>query len=382
MELQFPCARRGPRERSCQSLGGDCERAAGNGERNRPAMERESLEQSVSAWAKGNAARGGVAQTIIVLARMAVRLSGLIAEGDGAGGLARSTGKPSMTDEQKVLDIIARDWIAAALKDAPVALLLTEEHDAPASINVDAPLVVAADPIDGSSNIEANASIGTIFSILPARCDIEGHPALLQPGRNQLAAGFFVYGPQTTLAVTWGEGTHLYTLSRESGDFVLTRANAKIAPRAREFAINVSNFRHWDTPMRLWLDECLAGREGPREQDYNMRWTASPVAEFFRILMRGGVFLYPGDARAGYRQGRLRLIYEANPFAFIVEQAGGAATDGERRILDLVPKKAHQHIPFVAGARDEVEHIRELYENPFASGAHSPLFTRRGLLRA
>jgi fructose-1,6-bisphosphatase I len=343
---------------------------------------RRTLEQELATWSGSTLARGQVAETVLALAHAAVRLSTLAAEGELAGGLGRATGKSSATDEQKMLDVIASDAIAEALKDSPVSLFLTEELDVPVTLQNGAPLIVAADPIDGSSNIEANASIGTIFSILPAMPGRSGASAFLQPGRNQLAAGFFVYGPQTTLAFTAGDGTQLYTLDRDSGQFVLTNPHAEIPPSAREFAVNASNYRHWDEPMKVWLDECLQGAEGPREQDYNMRWTASPVAEFYRILIRGGVFLYPGDRRRGYTQGRLRLVYEANPFAFVIEQAGGAATDGIVRTLDLEPTGHHQHVPFVAGARDEVSHIARLNQSPLTSGLRSPLFLRRGLMRA
>lgn len=336
----------------------------------------------MGAWSGSTPSRRQVAGTVLALAHAAARLSALIAQGELAGGLSRSTGKTTATDEQKVLDVIASNSMAEALEDSPVSLFLTEELDVPVAIREGGPLIVAADPIDGSSNIEANASIGTIFSILPAIPGRNGPEAFLQPGRNQLAAGFFVYGPQTTLALTAGDGTQLYTLNRDTGQFVLTDGRAEIPPSAKEFAVNASNYRHWDEPMKVWLDECLQGAAGPREQDYNMRWTASPVAEFYRILIRGGVFLYPGDKRRGYTQGRLRLVYEANPFAFVIEQAGGAATDGIVRTLDIEPGGHHQHVPFVAGARDEVAHIARLNQSPLTSGLRSPLFLRRGLMRA
>jgi len=343
---------------------------------------RRSLEQELACWAGAEADRSAVAKTVGGVARAAGRISELLEKGVLAGDLGAPTGHHGLIDAQKQLDVIANDWIIEALRPAPVAWIISEEVADPILLNAAAPLIVAIDPIDGSSNIETNSAIGTIFSVLPSPPSGPGQAGLLIPGRLQLAAGFIVYGPQTTLALTYGDGTQLYTLNRDTSHFVLTDPHADIPPIASEFAVNVSNYRHWDAPAKVWLDDCLSGADGPRGRNFNMRWTASPVAELYRILRRGGVFLYPADQRRGYLNGRLRLIYEANPIALVIEQAGGAATTGRERILDLMPKSLHQHVPIFAGARDEVEHIGRLHAEPFGAGDRSPLFNRRGLFRS
>jgi fructose-1,6-bisphosphatase I len=217
------------------------------------------------------------------------------------------------------------------------------------------------DPLDGSSNIDVNISVGTIFSVLRCPKHADGkycepdEKAFLQPGRNQVAAGFAVYGPTTVFVLTVGDGTHGFTLDRETYGFVLTHPDIKIPADTQEFAINVSNRRRWEPPVRRYIDECLAGTDGPRGKDFNMRWVASMVADVFRVLCRGGIFMYPRDAKN--KEGRLRLMYEANPMSFIVEQAGGAATDGASRILDLQPKGLHQRIAVVLGSKNEVDKV-------------------------
>jgi fructose-1,6-bisphosphatase I len=197
-----------------------------------------------------------------------------------------------------------------------------------------------------------------------------------------LAAGFAVYGPSTTLAITYGEGTQIYTLDPATRQFLQTREDCIIPIVTQEYAINSSNYRHWDDATRTYADDILRGREGPRSKDFNMRWTATPAAEFQRILTRGGIFLYPGDLRPGYELGRLRLVYEANPLAWVVEQAGGAANTGRQRILDIVPHALHQHTPLIAGSRSEVEYLVRLLAEPHAAAERSPLFGRRGLFRS
>ena len=215
------------------------------------------------------------------------------------------------------------------------------------------------DPLDGSSNIDVNVSIGTIFSVLKKTDGGQGvtEQDFLQPGKQQVAAGYCVYGPQTTLVLTVGDGVAMFTLDREQGSFVLTQENVQVPPDTKEFAINMSNMRHWDEPVRRYIDECLEGQDGPRGKDFNMRWIASMVADVHRILTRGGVFMYPWDKREPHKPGKLRLLYEANPMSWLIEQAGGAATNGKERILDLQPSQLHERVSVVLGSKNEVDRV-------------------------
>jgi fructose-1,6-bisphosphatase I len=218
--------------------------------------------------------------------------------------------------------------------------------------------------MDGSSNIDVNVSIGTIFSVLkkPESSDSVTEAAFLQPGHAQVAAGYCVYGPQTTLVLTVGDGVAMFTLDREQGSFVLTQENVRIPEDTREFAINMSNMRHWDTPVSDYIAECLAGSTGPRGKDFNMRWVASMVADVHRILTRGGVFMYPWDKREPDKPGKLRLMYEANPMGWLVEQAGGMATDGKQRILDIQPTQLHQRVSVFLGSKNEVTRVTAMHQ--------------------
>jgi fructose-1,6-bisphosphatase I len=246
-----------------------------------------------------------------------------------------------------------------------------------------AQLAVALDPLDGSANIDTNVPIGTIFSVLPAPGSVNGaaQSVFLQPGSRQLAAGYVIYGPQCALVLTVGKGTHVFTLDRTSGAFRMTRAVVQVPECASEYAINASNYRHWTGAIRGYIDDCVAGKDGERGEDFNMRWLASLVGECHRILNRGGVFLYPQDTRQGYERGRLRLVYEANPIAWLVERAGGLATNGRQRILDLVPRRLHERTPLIFGSREEVEMIARYTAHSYAAGERSPLFSQRGLFR-
>lgn len=264
---------------------------------------------------------------------------------DAAAGAVNADG-----DTQKKLDVIADEIVLDALRGTGAAAYLSEELEEAIPLDPDGGLIIACDPLDGSSNIGVNVSVGTIFSVLPA----DGGD--LQPGHAQLAAGFFVYGPQTTLLLTTGSGTASFRMDDE-GRFVMISENVRIPSEASEFAINASNRRHWPAPITRYVEGCLAGADGPRGHDYNMRWVASLVAETWRIISRGGVFLYPADARKGYAAGRLRLVYEAAPVAMLVEQAGGRATDGARDIMDITPDGLHQRVPLVFGAKNEVEAV-------------------------
>jgi len=218
------------------------------------------------------------------------------------------------------------------------------------------------DPLDGSSNIDVNMSVGSIFSVrrAPRGTDAPTAADFLRPGTDQVCAGYAVYGPASMLVITLGDGTHAFTLDPFLGEWVLTHPRLRIAPDTREFAINTSNRRHWEPAVAQYVDECLAGSTGPRGVDFNMRWIASLVAEAHRILMRGGVFLYPRDARPGYERGRLRLLYEVHPVAMLIEQAGGWASDGHSRVIERTPTVLHERSPFVFGAAREVERVEAL----------------------
>jgi fructose-1,6-bisphosphatase I len=319
------------------------------------------------------------------LAEAAVRLRAAILQHAAAEPLGRSVATCNAAgDVQRELDIEADALFLEAARNAPVALYASEELPEPVVLDPSAPIALAVDPLDGSSNIDVNVAIGSIFSLLPATGAPDGGPAaaFLQPGARQIGAGFFIYGPQLALALSLGSGTHLFMHSPRLGTFVQIRESVAVPAETREFAINASNYRHWDEAVRLYVDDCMEGAEGPRDKDFNMRWIASLVAEAYRVLGRGGVFLYPGDARKGYGSGRLRLVYEANPIALLMEQAGGAATDTVHRILDIVPEGLHQRVPLVFGSAAEVARIARYHSGPSAIGERSPLFGNRGLFRA
>lgn len=268
---------------------------------------------------------------------------------------------------QKKLDVISNEVLIEANEwGGHLAAMASEEMD---SIHVvpnrypQGEYLLLFDPLDGSSNIDVNVSIGTIFSVLRKVGHTRGvaEEDFLQPGKQQAAAGYCVYGPQTVLVLTVGSGVAMFTLDRETGSWVLTQSEVSIPEDTKEFAINMSNMRHWAAPVKRYIDECLAGKEGPRGKDFNMRWVASMVADVHRILTRGGVFLYPWDQREPDKPGKLRLMYEANPMAFIVEQAGGAATNGRQRILDLVPEKLHERVSVVLGSKNEVQRVTDYH---------------------
>jgi fructose-1,6-bisphosphatase I len=341
-----------------------------------------TLKEYLSNWTLDGRTRGQVAETVLALAEASASLSELIGRGALDNKLGRVVARAGEIDEQKEIDVLANNAIAEALKTLPVAALASEESELPVAIQSDAPLLVATDPLDGSSNVDANVSVGTIFSILPRHPSSSGEAAFLRPGSHQLAAGFFVYGPQTVLALTVGHGTQIFTLDKVTRIYHLTTRNVSIPPEADEYAINASNARHWDDPIRIYIHDCENGANGPRGRDFNMRWTGSPVADVYRILTRGGIYLYPGDRRKGFHQGRIRLVYEANPLSWIVEQAGGRASTGRDRVLDVVPTALHQKTPLICGSRDEVDRVMRIYSGQEFKGERSPLFGRRGLFRA
>jgi fructose-1,6-bisphosphatase I len=285
---------------------------------------------------------------------------GALGDGHGSAGTSNVQG-----EVQKKLDVLSNEILLEANEwGGNLAALASEEMDNPRPTPTRYPsgeYLLLFDPLDGSSNIDVNISVGTIFSVLRCPRTDSGdycepdEKAFLQPGRHQVAAGFAVYGPTTVLVITVGDGTHAFTLDRETYTFVLTHPDIRIPEDTQEFAINMSNQRRWEAPVQRYIEECLKGTEGPRGKDFNMRWVASMVADVFRVLSRGGIFMYPRDAKN--RDGRLRLMYEANPMAMIVEQAGGAATEGKTRILELQPTGLHQRVAVVLGSKNEVERV-------------------------
>lgn len=345
-------------------------------------MQPVILKDYLSDWTLGERSRSAVAETVLTTAATSIALSELAGRGALDGKYGRVVGREGQLDEQKEIDVLANGMIVESLRSAPVAAVLSEEAAEPIPLNGEAPLLFATDPLDGSSNFDANVSFGTIFSVLPRHPAATGAAAFLRPGSHQLAAGFFLYGPQTVLALTLGSGTHIFTLDRASREYVLTHQNVTIPAETKEYAINSSNARHWDDSIRIYVHDCENGAKGPRAKEYNMRWTGSPVADMFRILSRGGIYLYPGDNRKDFQQGRIRLIYEANPLSWIIEQAGGHASTGRERVLDVVPITLHQKTPLICGSSDEVDRVVRIYTGQDFKGERSPLFGRRGLFRA
>ena len=298
---------------------------------------------------------------IEVVARACKRIAISVNKG-ALGDVLGTAGSENVQGEvQKKLDIIANEVLIEANEwGGHLAAMASEEMDSIYLVPNRYPqgeYLLMFDPLDGSSNIDVNVSIGTIFSVLKKPEGSKGvsEDDFLQPGSAQAAAGYCVYGPQTTLVLTVGDGVAMFTLDREQGSWVLTADDVKIPADTKEFAINMSNMRHWDEPVKRYIDECLAGTTGPRGKDFNMRWIASMVADVHRILTRGGIFMYPWDKREPNKAGKLRLMYEANPMAFLVEQAGGAASTGRQRMLEVTPTGLHMRVPVFLGSRKEVE---------------------------
>ena len=304
---------------------------------------------------------------IEVVARACKRISFSVNKG-ALGDVLGSAGSENVQGEmQKKLDIIANEVLIEANEwGGHLAAMASEEMESIYVVPNRFPqgeYLLLFDPLDGSSNIDVNVSIGTIFSVLK-REDTSSELSeadFLQPGRQQAAAGYCVYGPQTTLVLTVGDGVAMFTLDRELGSWILTNDSVSIPADTKEFAINMSNQRHWAPPMQRYIDECLAGTTGVRGKDFNMRWIASMVADVHRILTRGGIFIYPWDQREPSKPGKLRLMYEANPMGFIVEQAGGAATNGRERILDIQPGSLHERVSVMLGSKNEVERVTRFH---------------------
>jgi len=299
------------------------------------------------------------------------KIADLVNKGALVNVLGATDSENVQGETQKKLDVISNELMIEALRhNGHIAALASEEMNSVYHLPADATrgrYLLLCDPLDGSSNIDVNVSVGTIFSILKAPEGVSNptEKDFLRPGAEQVAAGYCLYGPSTMLVLTTGRGVSMFTLDRDFGEFLLTRESVEIPAETKEFAINVSYQRFWDEPVHRYIDECLQGAGGPRGKNFNMRWVASMVAEVHRILTRGGIFLYPCNSqlRDAGKAGKLRLMYEANPMAFIVEQAGGAATTGTERILEVQPEEIHQRVPVILGSRDEVERLDDYYRN-------------------
>ncbi len=281
-----------------------------------------------------------------------------VSQGALAGVLGSTLSENVQGETQKKLDVISNQILKDTLAESGyVKAISSEEEDDVVPCNPDGKYLVSFDPLDGSSNTEINSLIGTIFSIThaPQWLDADDPSAFLQPGTQIVAAGYVLYGPSTMLAMSTGNGTHLYTLDKTHGGFLVTEANIQVPRETNEFAINASNQRHWHQPMQDYVSDLLAGSTGPRDKDFNMRWVAAMVGDIHRVLCRGGIFAYPQDKRDPKKPGKLRLLYEANPMAFLMENAGGAANTGEGRILEVMPTEIHQRVPVLMGSADEVE---------------------------
>jgi fructose-1,6-bisphosphatase I len=305
-----------------------------------------------------------LAEAAIAITRL-IRVSGIETDLGAETGGANSDG-----DDQKALDVMAEEIIIEHLQNTAAAYVLSEEQDAPIALSSDEAadaassqdqhMMVAIDPLDGSSNIAVNVTVGTIFSIMP--CTNGPMPCR---GRDQLAAGFFAYGPQTTLILAFARDTapQCFVLDERDGQFVAMDDLVRIPDHSNEYAINAAYAAHWFSPVKSWMAEVLAGKEGAYSKSFRMRWVGSMVADAWRIFRRGGVFLYPGDHRKGYENGRLRLVYEANPISFLTEKAGGRAVNGSDRILDLLPEDLHQRTALIFGSAAEVDHLIAFHRN-------------------
>lgn len=298
-------------------------------------------------------------------------ISNLVNKGNLVGVLGAADTRNVQGEDQKKLDVISNEVFLKSNEWAGhIAAMASEEMDdiyqIPAE-SVHGKYLLTFDPLDGSSNIDVNVSVGTIFSILrcpPADRDRPTREDFLQPGTEQVAAGYTLYGPSTMMVLTTGQGVNGFTLDADIGEFILTHPNMTVPEDTKEFAINASNMRHWEPPVKQYIDECLAGKDGARGQDFNMRWIASMVAEVHRILTRGGIFMYPLDEKIkkSGKEGRLRLLYEASPMAFLVEQAGGLASTGRERIMEVKPHDLHQRVPVILGSRNEVQRVADYYK--------------------
>lgn len=299
-----------------------------------------------------------LAQVIDTIAATCKTIDQALQKGALAGILGSAGNENVQGETQKKLDVISNDYLIDALKVHPhVGGLASEELDDFTPAQENGEYLVLFDPLDGSSNIDINMCVGTIFSILPAKNAITQAQDFMQAGTQQVAAGYVLYGPSTMMALTLGNGVAFFTLDPETQTFLLTTENVQVSADTQEFAINASNQRHWEQPVKQYIEELLAGKTSVREKDFNMRWVACMVGDVHRILCRGGIFLYPYDLKDPKKAGRLRLMYEANPMSMLIEQAGGASTTGRVRILEIEPTELHQRVPVIIGSKNEVERV-------------------------
>ncbi|PRH84988.1 class 1 fructose-bisphosphatase [Labrys okinawensis] len=350
--------------------------------------DKPSLDAYLTRQAGSDMLRVAVAEVVASLAATAIHVSEAVSLGNLADIVEETRGYAVGGDEQKEVDVWADRQFREALKACPIAAFASEEADELEIWDASQPLCVAIDPVDGSGNLELNMPAGTIFSIMPTpdefvRASAADRTLIWPAGTSQLAAGFVIYGPQTTVVLSLGESVDIFTLDRRRGQFRLSRPNVRLPDRDQpEYSINASNYRHWEEPVRAFIDECQAGADGPSGRDHNMRWHGALVADTFHALTRGGIYLYPADARIGYGQGRLRLIYEAYPMAFLMERAGGAGSNGRIRILDIRATSLHQRVPLILGASNKVAHLERLHNRPgLWPPTSAPLFANRGLFR-
>ncbi len=343
--------------------------------------ERDVLGQDLDAFL-ANHAPPPLAGIVGALAAAAIAVAGLIARGPLGADRDGPLGAPAAGDARKAVKRFAEDSFADALRATSARALLTEDREAPSALDPHGLFLVAIDPLEGASDVDVNTTTGAIFSILDAG---EGRGAtnedFLAPGHRQRAAGVFVHGPSACLIFTLGSGTHVATLDPSTRAFRVTAFHVLIPEGKPEFAIDASNARFWPGPVRAYIEDCLMGEAGPRGKNFSMRWVGSMAADLYRVLRRGGACLYPDDARAGYAQGKSRLLFQANPIALLVEQAGGLAIDGVNRVLDLPLKSTHARAPLIFGSTEKIERIRSYFVDGHRSAARAPLFGKRGLLR-
>jgi fructose-1,6-bisphosphatase I len=328
--------------------------------------KRKSLTQYLIEQQRGDAQLPAQLRLLIEVVARACKGIAISVNKGALGDVLGTAGSENVQGEvQKKLDIIANEVLIEANEwGGHLAGMASEEMDDMHAVPLHYPqgeYLLLFDPLDGSSNIDVNVSIGTIFSVLKHKGGEVTNESFLQAGTEQVCAGYCVYGPQTTLVLTVGHGVAMFTLDREQGSFVQTAENVQIPVDTKEFAINMSNMRHWDAPVKRYIDECLQGKEGPRGKDFNMRWIASMVADVHRIMTRGGIFMYPWDKREPTKPGKLRLMYEANPMSFLIEQAGGASTNGKQRIMDIQPGQLHERVAVVLGSKNEVERVTQYH---------------------